>query len=36
VAGNSNAALAYDAEILNRVRTAVGSFAIVPGSWRDF
>jgi hypothetical protein len=36
VAGNSNATLAYDAEILNRVRTTVGTFAMVPGSWRDF
>lgn len=36
VAGNSTARFVYDPTFLTRVRLRTGSFALVPGSWRDF
>jgi Tfp pilus assembly protein PilX len=36
VDGNSNATLIYDPTVLSRLRLKTGSFAVVPGSWRDF
>ena len=36
ITGSSTATFVYDAPLLTRVRTRTGSFALVPGSWRDF
>jgi hypothetical protein len=34
--GSGTTTIAYDAELLTRLRTTHGSFVRVPGSWRDF
>ena len=34
--GNSNATFVYDAAVLRLLRLRTGSFALIPGSWRDF
>jgi Tfp pilus assembly protein PilX len=34
--GTATATLNYNADILTRVRTTIGTMTIVPGSWRDF
>ena len=36
VVGSSTATFVYDAPLLTQLRTRSGSFALVPGSWRDF
>ena len=36
VTGGSTATFVYDAPLLTQLRTRSGSFALVPGSWRDF
>ena len=36
VGGTSTATFVYDAPLLTQLRTRSGSFALVPGSWRDF
>lgn len=36
VGGSSTATLVYDHDVLTRLRVTTGSFALVPGSWRDF
>ena len=36
VGGTSTATFVYDAPLLTQLRTRSGSFALVPGSWKDF
>lgn len=36
VTGTGITTIAYDADVLRRVRFNIGSFVRVPGSWRDF
>jgi hypothetical protein len=36
VAGNGAPTINFDAEVLARLQGQVGTFARVPGSWRDF
>ena len=36
VTGDSTAVFAYEPSVLTLVRVKTGSFAMVPGSWRDF